>query len=135
MHITCQSCIIHGPFFKATYLFLASWDKFNMIQLMVMKNEVLLLMLCTNVTNIFACLPTYHLFGFRAYLFNTRPVNSFKLYHHLKRKFLWELPGGPSSKNSGLLLSWPRFNPWSRNWDPASYTEQPKKKKKGLIQK
>ena len=114
---------------KATYLFLASWDKeFNMIQLIVMKNGVLLLMLCTNVTNIFACLPTYHLFGFRAYLFNTRPINSFKFYHHLKHRFLWEFPGGPSSKNSGLLLSWPRFNPWSRNWDQASCIKQPKKK-------
>ena len=86
-----------------------------MIQLMGMNNGVLLLMLCNNVTNIFACVPTYHLFGFRAYLFNTRPVNSFKLYHRLKHKFLWEFPGGSSSKNSGLLLSWPRFNPWSKN--------------------
>ena len=29
-----------------------------------------------------------------------------------------------------LSLLWPKFNPWSGNWDPTSLTEQPKLKKK-----
>lgn len=60
-----------------------------------------MLLLCTNVTPIFACIPAA---GFRACLSNSKPVNSFKLYHHLKYKFL-EKQFFPCQKCLLLLLN------------------------------
>ena len=45
----------------------------------------------------------------------------------------WEFPGGLMVRIPGfswLSLPWPRFNPWSGNWDPASHTTWPKKPQK-----
>ena len=51
----------------------------------------------------------------------------------LQKGDFWEFPGGLVVRILGFHCLGPRFNHWSGNWDPASCTALPKKKKRWLF--